>query len=293
VGIAMVVHGREKTGMPVAVNGVYGNLGVACAALLTGFLIDRTGWRPAFALPGAAAVVSGLVYAAFIRAGRAAVVAEELSGLAAQKAATGTVSLNRGTLVRVFAVIYFSTGVGGFIFQSATFALPKVFEERLPGLADTATLVGWYTFLVFAFAAVAQLVVGYLIDRHSIRTIFATVTALQCVCFAMMQQVTGTAALVVAIAFALAVFGQVPMNDVLVGRVTPSEWRSRVYGLRYIVTFTVMATGVPFIAWMHANWGFAALFRVLSFLAAAICIAVLTLPRTAAVTGKMEKALGE
>jgi len=52
VGIAMVVHGREKTGVPIAINGVFGNMGVAAAALVTGFLIDTTGWRMAFVVPG-------------------------------------------------------------------------------------------------------------------------------------------------------------------------------------------------------------------------------------------------
>ena len=40
VGVAMVVQGRRNTGVPLAINGVSGNLGVAAAALLTGFLID-------------------------------------------------------------------------------------------------------------------------------------------------------------------------------------------------------------------------------------------------------------
>jgi MFS family permease len=44
VGLAMVVQGRVRTGMPLAVNGVFGNLGVASAALLTGFLIDSAGF---------------------------------------------------------------------------------------------------------------------------------------------------------------------------------------------------------------------------------------------------------
>ena len=33
----MVVHGRVKTGVPLAINGIFGNLGVAAAALLTGY----------------------------------------------------------------------------------------------------------------------------------------------------------------------------------------------------------------------------------------------------------------
>lgn len=289
VGIAMVVHGREKTGMPVAVNGVFGNMGVACATLLTGFLIDGPGWRLAFALPGAVSVATGLAYAVVVYAGRAAALEEQRSGAADRKAATGTITLERATLVRVFAIIFFSTAVGGLIFQSTTFALPKVFEERLPELADTATLVGRYAFIVFAVAACAQLVVGYLVDRHSIRAIFASVAALQAVCFAMMQHLTGPEALIVAVAFQLAVFGQIPINDVLVGRITRSEWRSRVYAFRYIVTFSVVASSVPFIAWLYAYWDFATLFRVLAIAAAAVFIVVLLLPGTGAVTGRMPK----
>ena len=56
VGVAMVVQGRRRTGVPLAINGVAGNLGVAAAALLTGYLIDTAGWRSAFVLPGAVAI---------------------------------------------------------------------------------------------------------------------------------------------------------------------------------------------------------------------------------------------
>ena len=66
VGLAMVVQGRTKTGMPLAVNGVFGNLGVGCAALITGFLIDQTGWRSAFVWPGVVCVVIGFAYALFL-----------------------------------------------------------------------------------------------------------------------------------------------------------------------------------------------------------------------------------
>lgn len=283
VGIAMVVHGRVKTGIPLAINGIFGNMGVASAALFTGFLIDSSGWRSAFALPGAVSVLAGLAYATFVYAGRAAA-AEKRSGTAAGEAAAGTLQLDKATLVRVFAIILFSTAIGGLIFQSTTFALPKVFDERLQDIAGTATLVGWYAFIVFAVAAFAQLIVGYLVDHYSIRTVFAFVAALQAVFFAVMQQLTGPAALIVSVAFMLVVFGQIPINDVLVGRITRSEWRSRVYAFRYIVTFSVMASAVPLIAWLHVNWGFAALFIVMAAAASCIFLAVLMLPRTDIVT---------
>ena len=142
--------------------------------------------------------------------------------------------------------------------------------------------VGGYASLVFAIAALAQLVVGYLVDRHPGRTVFAFVAGLQAVFFALMYRLTGLAALAVAVACMLVVFGQIPINDVLVGRITRSAWRSRVYSLRYIVTFSVMASTLPVIAGIHAGWGFGALFLVLAVAASGIFIAVLMLPRTAA-----------
>jgi hypothetical protein len=76
-----------------------------------------------------------------------------------------------------------------------------------------------------------------------------------------------------------AVFGQIPINDVLVGRMTKSEWRSRAYALRYVVTFSVMASAVPMIGWVHGTWGFERLFQILAVAASAIFVATLLLPR--------------
>ena len=276
VGLALVVHGRDKTGVPLAINGIFGNLGVACAALITGFMIDWTGWRSAFVLPGAASVLIGIAYVAFIVRMRRA---DAASPAAKKQAATEVPNVARRDLVRLFSIIFFSTAVGGLVFQSTTFSLPKVFDERLGDIAGSASLIGWYAFLVFALAAFAQLVVGYLVDRHSVRTVFAFVAGLQAVFFAAMYQLTGVAALVVSVAFMLVVFGQIPINDVLVGRVTKSEWRSRVFALRYIVTFSVSASAVPLIAWIHVRGGFSTLFLVLAVAATAIFAAVLMLPR--------------
>jgi MFS family permease len=141
-------------------------------------------------------------------------------------------------------------------------------------------LVGWYAFIVFSVAAFAQLVVGYLLDNHSLRTIFAVVAIAQAGFFIGMTHLSGIASLLVAIGFMLAVFGQIPINDVLVGRVARSEWRSRAFALRYIVTFSVSASAVPVIAWIHNGWGFSLLFQLLAAAAAIIFLTVLLLPKT-------------
>ena len=280
VGLAMVVQDRQRTGVPLAINGVFGNLGVASAALLTGYLIDTAGWRSAFIVPGAISVALGFAYLVFIRTeSRTEVIAAAAVGKPRSATVKGGQALSRALLMRVFAIIFFTTALGGLIFQSTTFALPKIFDERLASFAGSATEVGWYAFLVFALAACAQLLIGFLVDRHPVRAVFAAVALLQAVFFYAMTQLSGIPALLVAIAFMFAVFGQIPINDVLVGRMTRSEWHSRAYALRYVITFTVMASAVPLIGWVHGHWGFERLFQILACAAAAIFAATLLLPR--------------
>ncbi|MDE0713750.1 MAG: MFS transporter [Gammaproteobacteria bacterium] len=273
VGLALVVQGRERTGVPLAINGIFGNMGVASAALITGFLIDTAGWRQAFIYPGILSILVGIGFLGFLRQLRQ--VAEPAGTGPGQTAAAGH---SRNVLVRAFAIVLVTTGIGGVVFQSTTFALPKVFEERLGDLAQSATAIGGYAFLVFTVAAFAQLIVGWLVDRFPIRRIFALLALIQAVFLLAMTQLSGMAALLISLAFMLAVFGQIPINDVLVGRISKSEWRARAYALRYIVTFSVMASTVPLIGWVHGRWGFDVLFPMLSVAAVMIFAAVLLLP---------------
>ena len=47
----------------------------------------------------------------------------------------------RRLMIRVSVIIFFTTAVSAIIFQSTTFALPKVFDERL-GTLDSASATG-------------------------------------------------------------------------------------------------------------------------------------------------------
>ena len=279
VGLALVVQGKVNTGVPLAVNGIFGNLGVAAAPLVTLFLIEYSGWRAAFFIPGAACFIVGIAYTLFLLAG------PDPGVISAEKKASvdaSILNLDRKLLCRVFAIIFFTAAIGSFIFQSTTFALPKIFDERLTGFAASGREIGWWSFVVFAIASFAQLIVGFTVDRYSARVVFAIVAASQAVFFGLMLNLEGVQALIVAVCFMLVVFGQIPINDVLVGRVAKSEWRSRAFSARYIVTFAVMATTIPALSYIHANWGFTRLFVFMGIGASAIFCAVLFLPNTKA-----------
>jgi MFS family permease len=193
--------------MRIAVNGVWGNLGVASAALLTGYLIDNGGWRLAFILPGVISIGFALLYMVLRRHELVA-----LNTLRAKGAEVGRAPLDKdlkAILMRVAAIVFLTAAVSSIIFQSTTFSLPRIFDERLqgiaaslvewlkivgfPGKADTATTIGAFAFIVFTVASFAQLVVGSALDRFGPRRVFIVVAAIQLVFFAVMPGLSGGA----------------------------------------------------------------------------------------------------
>jgi MFS family permease len=293
VGLAIVVAKWKNTGMRIAVNGVWGNLGVASAALVTGYLIDNGGWRAAFIAPGVFSIVVGLAYAVVQRREIAADRHRPASVTAAPNAALRPDY--KRLLLRISAIVFLTTAISSIIFQSTTFALPKIFDERLqgigatlaggltalgvPGRADVATVIGSLAFIVFAVASMAQLVVGSLLDRYGPRAVFMTVATIQLVFFAAMPSMQNWAALAVALGFMLGAFGQIPINDYMIGRMAQGEARARIYAVRYVVSFTVLAVALPLIAFVYDRWGFDMLFRILAVTAFVILIIVSLLPR--------------
>ena len=281
VGLAMIAKGGSKMGLDIAVNGVWGNMGVGFAALLTGLMIDYLGWRAAFWIPGVFSVLVGFSYIVSYK-DKMRLVFKSLNSVAKQavkKDLSETAKNARALLIRISCVIFFTTAVSSIIFQGTTFALPKVFDERLTGIAGSATMVGWLAFLVFATASFAQIVVGKLLDKHGPKVVFLSVATIQLVFFMLVTGTTDWVAIAMSLGFMLGAFGQIPINDFMIGKLAKSELRASVFGARYIVSFVVWATVVPMIAWVHINWGFDALFYILAGSATAIILAVATLPR--------------
>ncbi|MEX3008430.1 MFS transporter [Hoeflea sp. TYP-13] len=289
VGLAIVTMKWRNMGMRIAANGVWGNLGVACAALITGFLIDNGGWRLAFMLPGAFSIAMGLAYWSLRH--------EDIrvDHKTPPPAGSEANPPNRSLLMRVSAIVFLTTAVSSIIFQSTTFALPKILDERVQGLAaqlsawtesianadnsDVATAIGSLAFIVFAVASMAQLIVGAMLDRFGPRRVFMVVAAIQLVFFSLMPGLADGLAFAVALGFMLGAFGQIPINDYMIGKMASGPFRARVYGVRYVVSFSVLAVSLPLIAFVYSNWGFDVLFYILATAALVIFAAVAALPK--------------
>jgi MFS family permease len=273
VGTALVVQSTARSGRALGINGVYGNMGVAGAALITGALTEFLGWRAAFVIPGTLSIITGLL---FVRAVRSADLAP------AQSSTKTAPKVARPGQIRVFVVVGIGALLGGIVFHGTTIALPKVFEARLVDLADSVAMIGLLVSIVFAIAAFAQIAVGHLLDRFGARAVLPLIVAPQAVFLALAAQAWGWSALVVAIPMMLLVFGEIPIGAWLIGHYTAARWQSRVYALNYVLSLGVSAVVVPLLAWLYERTGsFEIAFFLFAGAAAIIAVSALLLPKLA------------
>jgi hypothetical protein len=64
-------------------------------------------------------------------------------------------------------------------------------------------------------------------------------------------------ALLVALSFAMAfVYAQVTVTDFVIARYTADRWRSRIYAVRYFITYVISGAAISMIAFLHGRGGF-------------------------------------
>jgi MFS family permease len=269
VGIAMLVAAPEKMGRALGWNGLWGNLGLAAAALISGALMDAFGWRAAFFVPGVLAIAIGVAFLVLV----------PNPGPVKKKSKTIGLHVDRATMARIFAIMLIATACGGVIFNSTTVAMPKVFDERLAALTQTNFGIGALVALVYTMAAFAQVLMGTLIDRFELRRLMIGVALVQIPFLALAANLQGWAMLGASLLMMLAIFGQIPLNDAIVGKYVADEYRARVLSVRYVVSLGVAAIAVPMISVLHkTQGGFSNVFLVLALLASGMLLASLFFP---------------
>jgi MFS family permease len=156
--------------------------------------------------------------------------------------------------------------------------MPKLFEMRLTEVTSSITGVGLFVFVVYALAAVAQLIIGSLIDRHALGRIFLVIALMQIPAFVLTGIVGGFATLFAAIPMMFVVFGLIPINEVMVARYSSPEYRTRIYSVRYTLTFAAVAAAIPTVSWFHTAYGdFGEMFVTLGAMSVVLSLAAVAL----------------
>jgi MFS family permease len=234
VGVPMLLRHARKPGITIGVNGMVGNLGIAAAAISTGFLIQYADWRTAFIVPGLISIACGLLFM------KIAPVEKGAPG----KQAVRQIGLPPATRNRVFLVMTLLAITTSILFNFTTNANGELLKARLPILVQQPALLGILLALVYAMSSVSQLAVGRLIDRFPIRNVMLGIIACQGPVFVLAAFSQGWALYLAMVMFMILVFGSIPFTDAIIARFVDDSIRSRVSGMRLAVSFGVSSMAV-------------------------------------------------
>ena len=267
VGIPMLVQGAPRPGFTIGVNGLAGNLGIAVAAGLTGFLVEGFGWRAAFVVPSLMALGCGALFALVV----------PREDMAPARRPKRSVDLPPAVLMRVFLVMTLAAVTASLIFNFTTNGNGQLLTERMRGVVEDPATLGMLLAGVYTIASLAQLVVGRLIDRFPLKRVYLPVVAAQVPLFLLATHASGWTLYVLATGFMLFVFGAIPFVDAMIVQFVDDRMRSRVAGMRLAVSFGVSAIAVYLLGPTVKAAGFGTLLLVMAGLAAvtAACVALL------------------
>lgn len=269
VGIPMLAQRSPRPGMAIGINGLAGNLGVAVAALVTGFLVKWFDWRAAFIVPALIALVCGLL---FMRCCPHELTAPVRGSIKAK------VQLPRKLLVRALLVLTMAAVSANMLFNFTTNGNGQLMVERFKGVVEDPALLGLLLALVYGVGAFAQVVVGRLLDRVAVKPLFLTVVVMQIPLLILTSFAHGWLLYVSLIGCMIFIFGAIPFVDVVIVRYVDDRIRSRVAGFRLAVSLGISALAVWMLGPFVKSAGFSALFMLMALISLCTFTVVLLLP---------------
>jgi MFS family permease len=246
VGMAMLTSYSEKLGRELGINGVYGNLGVASSAVITGLICEYLGWRWAFVLPGVITIGIGIIFMKTIHHEK---ITKKSLGM-------GSARVSKNVMALVIVSLVLTIIASSTTFNAITVALPKLFQERLAEITQNTALLGLIASAVYVFGALAQYTIGNLLDKYPLKKIFIPLAIFLVAMLYIAAETSGFLLILISIGIVISIFGQVTVNDTMVGKYTSDEWRARAFAVRYFLGFTAAGASVGLVALLYANGGF-------------------------------------
>jgi MFS family permease len=268
VGIPFLVQGSKTPGLTIGINGLAGNMGIALAALSTGFWVQFFGWRMAFVAPALLSLACAVLFWRH---------APKEDAPPAKKVVTH-VHLPKHLARRTVVVMIGSAIASSLLFNFTTNGNAQLLAERLDGLVHEPAVLGLLLAVVYAIASFAQVVVGRLLDRVAIKPLLFGILCGQAVIFGLAAHTSGWVWYGAAIVYMISVFAAIPFNDLMVVRYIDDSMRSRVSGFRIAVSFGISSMAVYMLGPLVKQQGFTTLMMALSVIAALGACIVIGLP---------------
>jgi MFS family permease len=271
-GLGWIACCVSRTSRGMAVNGMYGNLGLATGPLLAGLVNWLWGASAVYVCLGILNLI-GLIFLLQVDTSRCV------------SARTGT-ARRESSSWKGFFVLLVCMMLGGIVYRGSTVTLPALFE--LHGAGIFSSLNGFFGGLEFSRNVVAtgitsclylvgmlgQYTGGRVGERFDLRFSYLFFHLMTLPAAFMIGMVTDIPLVLLATMHSFFLLGMQPVENTLVARLTPPGLRSSAYGMKFVLTFGVGALAVKIIKLVEQGWGLGAVFPCLGLVSLALVGAI-------------------
>ncbi|KMY65880.1 hypothetical protein AAU61_19830 [Desulfocarbo indianensis] len=260
-GLGLIARGVERTSMGMAYNGIFGNLGLAAAPVITGLVFWVWGARAAYVV---LALLNFLGLASMF-----ALRVEE------PPRAQGAEARSANGMWIPFMILLVAMMLGGFAYRSTTVTLPALFELKTPFLMEWLRGLGWagvsgnllatsLTSIIFVVGAVGQYCGGVFGERHDPRWGYFLFHAVSLPAVLIMAWTADLPLFLASLVYLFLLLGMQPMENTLVARLSPPAFKHSAYGAKFVFTFGVGSLAVLMAGEVEMLWGLSQVFSVVA-----------------------------
>ena len=278
-GISWVVNTSKETGKALGFNNIFGGVGIGLGAFFAGVLIEQFNWQAAFMLPGLISLVVGLSLTYHLKSGKIS-----LKNISSEQFRDNP---EKNQMLKIAIIMLLSITCLSFVYQILQTSLPKAIDIRLTDSLDLSTSdIGYIVAAIYIVSGLMNYVGGILTDKYSEKLIYSIGIVGQGLLLLLIVSLSNY--WLIAISLAIVAFNSsiLPAENLLLAKFSPEKYQSLVYGIKFIVSFTVGPIALIMISRSYDLTGeFGVLYLAFGFVMIIMFLIVLTLPVKKVITG--------
>ena len=278
-GISWVVNTSTETGKALGFNNIFGGVGIGLGAFFAGVLIEQFNWQAAFMLPGLISLVVGLSLTYHLKSGKIS-----LKNISSEQFKDNP---EKNQMLKIAIIMLLSITCLSFVYQILQTSLPKAIDIRLTDSLDLSTSdIGYIVAAIYIVSGLMNYVGGILTDKYSEKLIYSIGIVGQGLLLLLIVSLSNY--WLIAISLAIVAFNSsiLPAENLLLAKFSPEKYQSLVYGIKFIVSFTVGPIALIMISRSYDLTGeFGVLYLAFGFVMIIMFLIVLTLPVKKVITG--------
>ncbi len=270
-GMGLISLGAKNRGSSLGIFSVAGTVGLILGAFIVGILNWLAGWKMVYSLMGVVSLIWG-VSMLFVKIDEPHLIKKA----SVQNYAENKTKHALGSVILFFWIVT----LGGLVYRINIVALPAYLELKAGFLAHqfhdllsiqtkaaTSTMAAAaLTSFIYVAGIFGQLWGGRIADRHELKRLYILFNAAILPLALLMAFLSDQLLVVAAGAYVFFALGIQPIENSLIAKFTPSQWRSTGYGLSAILIFGVGALAVYLVGWISARWSLGNVYLCSSFL---------------------------